>query len=65
MKTANISSIGMWHQMHFLDLQQMDRWFNGCSRTILSRLLHARISWYSRVPPSLELFQDVNYWLHL
>ena len=21
----------MCHQMHYLDLQQLDRWFNGCS----------------------------------
>ena len=31
-KTAKISCIEMCPQMHFLDLQQMDHWLNGCLR---------------------------------
>ena len=27
---AKIACIGMWLWMHFLDLQQLDRWFNDC-----------------------------------
>ena len=29
-KRAKNSCIGMWHQMHFLDLQQLDHWLNSC-----------------------------------
>ena len=30
-KRKKIACIGMWPQMHFLDLQQLDRWRNGCT----------------------------------
>ena len=29
-KTAKIACIGKWPRMHFLDLQQTDRWLNDC-----------------------------------
>ena len=37
-KMAKFACIGTWPQMHFLDLQQLDRWLNDCSK-----LLHPRI----------------------
>ena len=43
LKNGKIACIGMCHRMHFLDLQQLDRWLNGCFRVNVKKVAMATL----------------------